>query len=570
MGRSASIVFALVSMLLALLGRYSHAEESQVDPISIKVQAEVQHTLDPRIFGQFLERPSWGETGPELAASQFGELPSDIVTLLREMNIPIVRFPGGTDIDYIDWTDMISNAPGRASDRPITTGHQGHKVSNRFGLDEYFKLSEELGWESIIVVNLLDGLAKKKPLAEAALHAAGLVAYCNAPVGTTLPRGMPDWPAIRALNGHPKPYNVSIFQLGNEWWMHRFREEAKAGAGSEDPKIIAAWYRQCILAFVDAMRAVDPSIKLIVDGKMGDDLEKTILPDPQIRNQIEYVTFHKYAPGMMYQVKHDDEPVDPDTLTPEEWFLAWSAMPGQFDEEGRNIAFGEKLDLARNLGYEIAATEWNWNGWGSQESQPTSELEWRHAAAVGVAGFLNGMIRQADVIRIANQSMLIGHNWDISAIRYDPDGKIPTHLNAQSMVTTFYNKHHGENVIEVTLARVPKVKQPYAIGWNSALPTVALLDVVATSSQKSVFVHIVNRSFDTDIETEFDLTALMSGNVKAILHILEGVAAEQMPKKQGWMQDYTSIVAIKQGQAHLTIPKKSVAILEVPLEPYYY
>ena len=47
-------------------------------------------------------------------------------------------------------------------------------------------------------------------------HIAGLVAYCNAPLGAKLPKGMPDWPAVRAKNGHPEPYNVRIWEIGNE------------------------------------------------------------------------------------------------------------------------------------------------------------------------------------------------------------------------------------------------------------------------------------------------------------------------------------------------------------------
>lgn len=42
-------------------------------------------------------------------------LPAEIVGMRRNMRIPIVRFPSGTDIDHIDWTDMVSNVPGRAA-----------------------------------------------------------------------------------------------------------------------------------------------------------------------------------------------------------------------------------------------------------------------------------------------------------------------------------------------------------------------------------------------------------------------------------------------------------------------
>jgi alpha-L-arabinofuranosidase len=184
------------------------------------VRSDVVARVDDRLFGQFLERPSWGgEQGPERALMPgTNQLLPAVVTMMKKMQIPILRFPGGTDVDYTDWRDMVSNVPGRAGVRPVTVGHKGDRVTNGFGFDEYFRLRNELGCETILVVNLLDALSRKRPLAEAAELAAGLVAYCNAPVGAMLPAGMPDWPAVRARNGHPAPYRVGYFQIGNEWW----------------------------------------------------------------------------------------------------------------------------------------------------------------------------------------------------------------------------------------------------------------------------------------------------------------------------------------------------------------
>ena len=88
------------------------------EPVRIRVEAKELHKVDRRLFGQFLERPSWGETGPEIATDTNGVLSAEVVSMLRAMQIPIVRFPGGTDVDYVDWTDMISNVPRRASERP--------------------------------------------------------------------------------------------------------------------------------------------------------------------------------------------------------------------------------------------------------------------------------------------------------------------------------------------------------------------------------------------------------------------------------------------------------------------
>jgi len=550
----------MIASLSLAVATAQGAESDQ--PIRIRVEAEEVHKVDSRLFGQFLERPSWGETGPEIATDTNGVMSAEVVEMLRAMRIPIVRFPGGTDVDYIDWTDMVSDVPGRAPERPVTTGHQGHKVTNRFGYDEYLRLAAEMKWESILVVNFLDGLAKKKPLAEAARHAAGLVAYANATVGAKLPDGMPDWPALRAKNGHPLPYRVKIFQIGNEWWCGRFPQEVKKALGSDKTDVLLPWFRECLIAYTDAMRAVDPAIEFIADAQVGFPMEDQLYADPGLKKRIRYLTHHFYSPfGNAMEAKRDGTPVPPESLKPSDWWLAWATMPGFFDDAGNCRGFGSGL---KTYGYEIVSTEWNWNGWGRRGADTGVFPEWRHAAAIGCAGFLNGLMRQADVIHIANQSMLVGHSWGIAAVRVDPTGKMPAHYNAQGAATTFYNHHHGDLLLAVQTTNVPAVAQPYSVNWPKPRPRVMLLDVVATRSDQAVFVHAVNRAFDADLEAELDLAALAPPDGKAVQHLLEGTPADEVASRRGWMTERSRPVEVAGGKARVIFPRQSVSIVEIP------
>jgi alpha-L-arabinofuranosidase len=555
----------LMLLLAALISSGCATRSEPREPIRIKVGSEARQSVDPRLFGQFFEKPCGRETGPESATDEHGALRPEIVAMLEKMHIPVVRFPAGTDIDFTDWTDMISNVPGRAPERPMTKGHEGRVVSNRFGFDEYFRLRDEFGWDAILVVNLLDALAKRKSVAEAAQHAAGLVAYVNAPVGSKLPDGMPDWPAVRAKNGHPKPYGVHVFQLGNEWWNGRFPEEAKKAAGTTNPVALAAWYRECILAYADAMRAVDPSIEFIVDGYMGNGLEKTLLPDPDVRRRVKYVAYHKYAPGQASQVHLEQgKYVEPGKLSARDWWLLWSTTPGDYDNHGLNIALGARIQATRALGYEIAITEWNWAAWGYGKSQPLRECDWHHAGAIGVAGFLNGVIRQADAIRIATQSMLVGHIWDLPAIHYGR--KPPAYYSSQGMVTTFYNLHHGDRVLDTQVADMPTVERSYYLDWGALPGTTALLDVVATRSERAIFVHAVNRSFDKNLPAEIDLGALGAPDGPATMHMLECVPVERVPEVHAWMSETSVPIRVTAGKVRFVFPCRTVAILEVPVK----
>ena len=125
-----------LAVAIASVGPWAAASAerpSHATGIKITVSDIVLHEINPRLFGQFMERPSWGEIGPEAAVVPgTHELRPEARQLLRQMRVPLARFPGGTDVDYIDWLDMIDNVPGRPGERPVTKGHQGDRVTNNF------------------------------------------------------------------------------------------------------------------------------------------------------------------------------------------------------------------------------------------------------------------------------------------------------------------------------------------------------------------------------------------------------------------------------------------------------
>jgi alpha-N-arabinofuranosidase len=463
--------------------------------------------VNKRLFGHFLERASWGEPGPENSLQPgTRQIQPEAMALMRQMNIPIIRFPAGTDVDFIDWRDLISNVPGRAPERPVTVGHSGHEITNQFGLDEYFQLRDDLGVETILVTNFLDAVSAKVPLREAALKAAGLVAYANAPLGAVLPDAMPDWPAVRAKNGHPEPYHVEYLQIGNEVFGRKFRRRVREGTGLTEPAELSQWYLQCLQAYIDAIDAVDPTIDLIIDGVMGDDIERTILADARIRDRVKYTAFHAYAPGGVSEVTQASNTVPVSTLSASDWWQALVAMPGAIGEDGMILAFRDRIKFARSLGYKVAVTEWNWNGWGFEDLDLPSEVNWRLASGIGTAGFLHGLMRQGNEIEMACQSMLVGTSWDITSIRVDATGRRLPYFLPQGQMTLFYNNHHGSTVLAVEPQNILSYRQPFEIGWaSSPRHNVAYVDLVATADEQMIYVHALNRSLDQDISITLDL-----------------------------------------------------------------
>jgi len=485
---------------------------AQAGDVVYRVRDEALHSLDPRLFGQFMERPSWGEIGPEGAlVPGTNKLQPEVLELLQRMKPPVMRFPGGTDVDFMDWRDMVGNVPGRGADRPVSIGHKGHRVTNNFGYDEFLCLSEQLKSEPIIVVNFRQALSGEKPLSEAALHAAGLVAYCNAGVGAKLPEGMPNWPSVRAANGHPQPYGVKYWQIGNETWAI-FKKLEKL-----NPEEAEKHYAGCLVAFARAMLAVDPGIEFIVDGH-GPTFKAAQLARRELGEKIRYTVFHIYKPWAIKEVEKDGKPVSIEALSAPDIWKAWVATP-YFDEKGLSVLRHPLLAEARREGYKLAVTEWNWNGWWTVKP---AALNSSFAKGVGAAGFLHALMRSADVIEIGCQSMLVGNSWGIHAIRADRQGKIPPHYMPTGQVTMLYSQHHGSKLLNVEATGIPTYSQPFRMGGIEPSDKVAYLDALATAGEDTVFFHVINRHFDQPIEITIDLTALRPLEDKARLYMLEG------------------------------------------------
>ena len=532
---------------------------SNSDEIRFKVNNQTVHEIDPRIFGQFMERPSWGEIGVEGAlVPGTNRLQPMVRELLEAMEVPVIRFPGGTDVDYMDWRDMVSNVPNRAPERPISTGHQGHKVSNYFGYDEFLQFCEQTKAEAIVVVNFRDGLLKSKPLNEAAAHAAALVAYCNAPLAANLPEELSCWVALREKNGRTKPYKVRYFQIGNETWA--FLNEAQKLA----PQGLAQYYVDCLKAYIDAMKAVDPQIEIIVDGHDGS--LRVIVPVAlkQLGAQIDYFATHFYRPWAMTEVFRARQKVAIEKLTAEDIWYAWVAITG-FDEQGQSLYDSPGLKAAREAGYRVAITEWNWNGWW-RDTVSTPALNSRWAKGVGAAGFLHAMIRSGDVIDIACQSMLVGMGWGISAVHTDPQAaKDPVYLPT-GQLTAFYSKHHGDRLVKVDTVGLPTYEQPYRMGGIAPKEKIALIDTVATADETTVYVHAINRSFDKAIEVTIDLVGFEAGD-GGIHHMMRG-RLNDAPKDGQTEQIGREIKRRIPGLTKplkVTLPKRSVSCIEIPL-----
>lgn len=131
-----------------------------------------------------------------------------------------IRFPGGTIANTYHWQRAIGPPPQRGLN---VSGRTGEPLTNDFGPDEFGEFVAEHRLQTMMVANFGTGTARE---------AADWVEYMNAPVGTN-PRGGTAWARVRAANGHPQPYGVRNWEIGNEMFSLGQSYWMGSGGGTE-------------------------------------------------------------------------------------------------------------------------------------------------------------------------------------------------------------------------------------------------------------------------------------------------------------------------------------------------
>ena len=175
------------------------------NPVKLTVDpAETGPVIDRNIFGQFAEHLGRGIyegiwVGPESTIPNTRGIRKDVVEALKALKVPNVRWPGGCYADEYHWRDGVGSQEERQT--RINASWAGRPESNSFGTHEYFDFLDQIGANAFISANVGSGTVKE---------AADWLEYLTAK-GSTLAEE-------RARNGHPEPYGVAFWGIGNEVW----------------------------------------------------------------------------------------------------------------------------------------------------------------------------------------------------------------------------------------------------------------------------------------------------------------------------------------------------------------
>jgi alpha-L-arabinofuranosidase len=150
----------------------------------------------------------WPQQGLGMWDAEADRPSADMVDLSKRLDLSMVRYPGGTVANLFRWKRAI----GPQAQRQCQTG--GGFVGNQqpmdsvYGVEEHFRYTAEIGAQTQIMTSSV------QPVQDA----ADFVEYLNAKVGTN-PGGGTAWAAVRAKNGHPAPYGVKLWEVGNELYL---------------------------------------------------------------------------------------------------------------------------------------------------------------------------------------------------------------------------------------------------------------------------------------------------------------------------------------------------------------
>jgi alpha-N-arabinofuranosidase len=235
-------------------------------------------TIDQKLFGGFVEHLGrcvygglYDEGSPLSDERGFRQ---DVLALLRELRLGILRWPGGNFVSNYHWTDGIGPKQHRPRRAELAWG--GEEPST-FGTDEFLAYCAELGQEPDSVAPYICLNMGTGTLAEA----LAWVEYCNSARNTA-------WAAKRRANGRAAPYGVRYWALGNEMYG---QWQVGMMTAEEYVREATRWAR--------AIRMLDPGAKLVACGETGlTDWDAVVIDG--LAGLVDYHSIHIYTGSADY------------------------------------------------------------------------------------------------------------------------------------------------------------------------------------------------------------------------------------------------------------------------------
>ncbi len=424
--------------------------------------------IDKRIYGNFVEHLGrcvyGGIYEPGHPTADKHGFRKDVLDLVRKLNVPVVRYPGGNFVSGFNWEDSI----GPVADRPKRLDLAWFTTeTNEVGLHEFYDWCKEAGSEVMYAINL----GTRGPDA-----ARNVVEYCNHPKGTY-------WSDLRRKNGKEDPMGIKLWCLGNEmdgpWQMGQKTAYEYGRVAYESAKM---------------MKWVDPSIEVVACGssssqmKTFGDWELNMLEE--CYDHVDYVSLHRYYGNA-------------ENNTPD--FLASTMDLDDFIKTVVSICDAIKGKKHSNKRIHLSFDEWNVWYHSHQKDQELYKLDrWGRALpllddiynfedALLVGSMLITFLKNADRVKVACMAQLV-----------NTIAPIHTRENGGAWAQTIFWPLAQVSQLGRGTSLRPVVKSPLYDGKKYT--GVPLVDAASTMDEAgNVTLFFVNKDMADDIEMSVDL-----------------------------------------------------------------
>lgn len=437
-----------------------------------RIKVDLERTIgeiDKNIYGNFVEHLGrcvyGGIYDTTSALSDKNGFRRDIMAAVKELRPAIIRYPGGNFVSNYNWLDGVGPKKERISRLELAWYTL---EPNTFGTNEFVEYCKMINAEPYFSVNMGTGTIEE---------ARRWVEYCNVKEG-------PFYAELRKKHGFPDPHNIIYWSLGNEmdgpWQMGHMNAEDYVKKAREAAKL---------------MVRTSPGIKLIAAGSSNyregadpDHWNSTVLNG--LKDVIDYIALHIYVGN------------------PDSNYYNFVSTPLVLEQRTRIVKgmIDQVMQTANRPNRNPIYIAWDeYNVWyrarRGAAAQGRNALEERYNLedALVIAGFLNAIVRNADVVKMANMAQLV----NVIA---------PIFTNEKGMFkqTIFYplqlfaNNVYGTSLdVFVDCKQYNTNKFFLGLGETTTQQTgVPYLDVSATYKGGEVMLCVVNRNKDEAIATD--------------------------------------------------------------------
>ena len=479
--------------------------------------------INKEIYGQFAEHLGsciygglW--VGPNSSIPNTDGYRTDVFNALKELQIPVLRWPGGCFADDYHWMDGIGPRDQRPSLRNNNWG--GTIEDNSFGTHEFLNLCEKLGCEPYISGNVGSGTVKEM---------AQWVEYMTSDGDTPMAR-------LRRKNGRDKAWHVKYFGIGNEAW---------GCGGNMTPEYYSNEFRR----FNTYLRDYNNNkLFRIASGASDYDYNWTNVLMKNIGNRMNALSVHYYT------VKDWNHKGKSSPFTPEEYYLTLQKCLDIDSVITKHSAIMNQTDPEKTIG--LMVDEWG-TWWDEEPGTIPGHLYQQNTLrdAMVAALSLNVFHKHADRVKMANIAQVV--NVLQSMILTDTKGNGHMVLTPTYYVFKMYKPFQNATSL-------PSDVQCSSHSFEKGLPIANLQSSSAKTTDGTIIVSLANINLQKGQEVALALDGYNANSVCGEILTAKNITDyNDFNHTETIKSENFTGAKIKKNQIMVKIPAKSIVVLKI-------